>query len=338
MGKDDRRWRNFQLFNEQGGKFRVGIVNSCNLACFFCHNEAMPNPRGGAVESAVSNSTPSLTPDTLLQIINAFTAMGGRQVNITGGEPLVYHGLFDFLARIDKRETQIVLNTNAVRGSKLLQCPKLAALDGILASLHTTDEQTFRTQLGGKGIDRVMSNLVALRDHGYAVVLNYSLGPYNQAGFADVLAFALRHGLPLKIIALVRPHEAPGFYQGQWVDPGWIAGRLSEAGATLISSRDALGGHKSTYEIDGLVVELKNVARGSLRTTFCKECSHSASCGEGIYGLRVGVDGLWKPCLLGHEGYLPVTDERSYQDQLLERIDAMIGDWSEATYSSGHPQ
>src|SRR4051812_19147717 len=39
----------FRVFNAKGGKFRVAITNTCNLDCFFCHNEGMSNPRRGEV-------------------------------------------------------------------------------------------------------------------------------------------------------------------------------------------------------------------------------------------------------------------------------------------------
>ena len=68
------RWHeNFDIFNENGGKFRVSLVNVCNLDCFFCHNEAMPNPRRGA-------TTPAVLPiDELLRIISAYTDDVGQR-------------------------------------------------------------------------------------------------------------------------------------------------------------------------------------------------------------------------------------------------------------------
>ena len=157
----DRRWRNFRIFNEQGGKFRIGIINTCNLSCFFCHNEAMPNPRVAQSAPLQQHGPEPLPVERLLRIMNTYAAMGGRQINITGGEPLVYPQLAHLSAQIEKHDTRVVLNTNAVLGQRLLSMEKLSTIDGLLASLHTTQESTFHKQLGGSGIGKVMENLVA---------------------------------------------------------------------------------------------------------------------------------------------------------------------------------
>lgn len=327
----DPRRRSFEIFNENGGKFRVAVVNVCNLDCFFCHNEAMPNPRRGAAPGD------RLTPEDLLGIVNAYARLGGRQVNLTGGEPLAHPGLADFLARIDKRGSLIVLNTNALLADRLLSRPKIASLDQIFASLHTIDDRVFREQLGGRSVDRVMENIAALRRHGYDVQINFSLGLYNRTGFEGVLDFAVRHGIRLKAIALVRPNEEPGFYGGAWVDPAWLTSLLDARGAEEIETRDSLGGRTTTYRVSGTLVKVKNVARGRLETDFCRGCAHRAGCGEGIYGLRVGVDGWWKPCLLRRESFVEAARSRGWEEQILDVIHSMIGDWTNARFLTGAP-
>jgi molybdenum cofactor biosynthesis enzyme MoaA len=37
--------KSFEYFIKAKAKFRVAIINRCNMNCFFCHNEAMENPR-----------------------------------------------------------------------------------------------------------------------------------------------------------------------------------------------------------------------------------------------------------------------------------------------------
>ena len=327
---EDRRHQRFQIFNERGGKFRVSLVNVCNLDCFFCHNEAMPNPRRGESSEAL------LPASALLEIISAYTALGGRQVNLTGGEPLAHPDIVGILTRIEKRATTIVLNTNAVLADRLLERPRIKNLDAIYASLHTTDERVFQQDLGGRSAAQVMDMLVALKRHGYDVHINFSLGPYNQDALAGVLAFALQHEIPLKAIALVRPNEDPEFYRGEWVDPDWLERQLR--GACVVDEQEAFGGHTTTYAIGSARIKIKNIARGRLRTDYCEGCQHLSTCGEGIYGLRVGVDGFWKPCLLRRERYTPVSTQAAYTEQILDVVDAMIGEWTNARFVTGRPR
>jgi len=71
-----------------------------------------------------------------------------------------------------------------------------------------------------------MDNMVKLKEHGYKVQINYSLGSYNKDHWDQVLRFAVSNGLDLKAIALIRSDENPNFYGGHWVDPSWVAQRI----------------------------------------------------------------------------------------------------------------
>lgn len=330
----------FQIFNERGGKFRVAITNVCNLDCFFCHNEAMPNPRRAGTAWA-RKAKPALDRDELVKLIDAFSALGGSQVNITGGEPLASPDLVPILEAIERRATRNVLNTNAVLAERLLERPKLEKLDAIYASLHTTSEEVFSRQLGspaGAGTAaKVMANIAALRRKGYAVQINFSLGPYNKHELDPVLDFALANAIDLKAIAFVRPDESEGFYHGDWIDTGWVAARLEARGAELTGRREGLGGRVTAYSIGRSKVEVKNVAVGRLATDFCLGCPHAAKCGEGIYALRVGVDGTFKPCLLRGEKFVKVRTGESYEEQILAAVHSMIGDFGHATFRTGAP-
>jgi len=84
---------------------RHNSSNRCNMDCFFCHNEGMANPRrpganaSASIEQVGSSSTVSaaskpdplkrkgpsvLSKEQLLGIMNAFTLLGGKQINVTG--------------------------------------------------------------------------------------------------------------------------------------------------------------------------------------------------------------------------------------------------------------
>jgi cyclic pyranopterin phosphate synthase len=338
----DERLERFRRFVEMGGKFRVAITDRCNLDCFFCHNEGMANPRRGTAppEYPANGAHSESTSDAvLLGIISAFVALGGKQLNVTGGEPLTHPRFFELFEAIGaiKGSCKVVLNTNAVSARRLLTAPRVEAIDGILASLHTTSPKLFRSLLHGKSVERLMRDIVLLSKHGYRVELNYSLGPYNQGSFVEVLDFCVGNRLDLKAIALVRPHEADGFYGGDWVDPAWIESQLLARGARFVDTRASLGGHRSRYRVDGSTITVKNIARGRLHSGFCDGCRHRARCGEGIYGLRVGVDGLWKPCLLRGDAFRPVATDSDYRSQILEQVSRMMGEARSLEFASGAP-
>lgn len=332
-----RQRRRFELFNRMGGKFRVSVVNVCNLNCFFCHNEAMENPRKPGLDPLSRVGPSRLSAQAMLGVIDAWTRLGGRQVNITGGEPLAHPEIVSILEQIPKRRSRVVLNTNAVLAHRLLRRPVIETVDAIFASLHTTDGRIFSESLGGRSVQKVMDNIAALSAHGYEVQINYSLGDYNKAEFAGVLDYALSCGIALKAIAFVATHEAPRSDSGPWIEPTWLSAQLDARGAVEVGVKEAFGGVTTTYDVDGGVVKIKNVARGRLMTDFCSGCEHRSRCGEGIYGLRVGVDGLWKPCLLRQDRFEPLFAEDDHEARILSIVDAMVGDWQRARFVSGAP-
>ncbi len=319
-------------FNELGGKLRVALTERCNLDCFFCHNEGMPNPRRGAALDAGR-----LSDEQLVAIMNAWTALGGAQLNLTGGEPLLHPRLWTILEAIERRKTRVILNTNGLLAHRLLDRSTLAPLDALFVSLHTVDESLWKRHLVHGSAASVLEAIARLRQRGYRVQLNFSLGDYNLRGFDEVLRFALDQGIDLKIIALIRAGTDRDFYGGAFADPLAVEDRLAAHGAARLGERRGLGGFVTRFSLAGSTIEVKNVARGRLRTSFCEGCPVEQQCGEGMYALRVGVDGWWKPCLLRRERFTRVDESSSLREQLLDRIATMIGAPESARFADGPP-
>jgi hypothetical protein len=110
-----------------------------------------------------------------------------------------------------------------------------------------------------------------------------------------------------------------------------------------VSQKEGFGGHVTSYKqrnckFPNHKVEIKNVGRGRLVTDYCKGCKHATKCGEGIYAVRSGVDGIWKPCLLNKEKFTNIAQESDYKQQILQVIHGMVGDWKNHQFVSGQPQ
>jgi cyclic pyranopterin phosphate synthase len=206
--------QSFETYNKMGAKFRVAVVNKCNMNCFFCHNEGMENPRSPGDKVPLQKvGKETMAIENVIQLMNDFCELGGTQLNITGGEPLARKDICDVLRAINKRNTRVVLNSNVLLADRLLKEPKIDTVDAIYASLHTTKEQDFKDHLGiGGGASRVMQNMVLLAKHGYRVQINYSLGDFNKDQFGPVMDFALENDIDLKAITLIRSDENKNQY------------------------------------------------------------------------------------------------------------------------------
>jgi radical SAM protein with 4Fe4S-binding SPASM domain len=116
----------------------LAITGICNLTCGHCLVEGGPKAR-----------EPHVPADTVRRIVSEFAALGGEEIYITGGEPLLHPRWLDILTSCcDQRSfTSVVVQTNAallgdarVRAMRALQFEGLAiqvSLDG--SSPHTHD-------------------------------------------------------------------------------------------------------------------------------------------------------------------------------------------------------
>jgi pyruvate-formate lyase-activating enzyme len=66
-----------------GAKFRVAVVNKCNMNCFFCHNEyityfshqlrGMKNPRSPGDKQPIKKSIePKMNNEKMIKLMNDF--------------------------------------------------------------------------------------------------------------------------------------------------------------------------------------------------------------------------------------------------------------------------
>lgn len=92
-------------------QIRVELTHDCPLNCLHC-------------SACASNSNPSQLPmERIIGVINEFARMGGKEVVITGGEPLVYPGLLKVLESSNTAGLKSILYTSGVtRNGKECRC------------------------------------------------------------------------------------------------------------------------------------------------------------------------------------------------------------------------
>jgi MoaA/NifB/PqqE/SkfB family radical SAM enzyme len=117
----------------------VEVTTRCNINCSHCF------------ASSGSSGTSSLPPQLVKEIASEGYGAGYRQLHITGGEPLLWDGLFEVLDEAFNVGYQSVfLNTN---GTLLTQdvTRRLATYRGLLISVSLDGPETLHERLRGKG-------------------------------------------------------------------------------------------------------------------------------------------------------------------------------------------
>lgn len=116
---------------------RVSITDRCNFRCVYCM------PEDGVQWMPHSDI---LSYEELLTIITAGAELGINRIRITGGEPLVRHGVVDFvhmIAQIPGME-DVSMTTNATLLSRYAADLKKAGLDRVNISLDTLNAEKFK--------------------------------------------------------------------------------------------------------------------------------------------------------------------------------------------------
>jgi len=188
-------------------KLRLAITNSCNLSCFYCHNEGQPHGAPHATLSLeyVKNMI------KFLQENNVYV----ESINLTGGEPLMHPDLLGIVAECAKVTDKVRLNTNAT----LLTEKKI---DDLIASGVTSFKIGVDSLFAEQSKPNLKSNPTDIEkikqlikyaankfdnsvyaDTKKGVVLNTVVTKHNYQRVDDMIKFAMETGLGrMKILRL----------------------------------------------------------------------------------------------------------------------------------------
>lgn len=98
------------------------MTYACQLRCGYCYSES-----GRRAASTLPHAD-------LLRVADALAGMGLRSVQLSGGEPLLVHGLPEVVERLRARGTKVVLYTNGL----LINDDNAPALGRLFARIHVT--------------------------------------------------------------------------------------------------------------------------------------------------------------------------------------------------------
>ncbi len=180
---------------------RISVTDRCNFRCCYC----MPRDVFGT-DFPFMKPAELLSFEEITRLTNVFARLGVRKVRLTGGEPLLRHGierLIEQLADIDGID-EVALTTNGSLLAKKAQTLRDAGLSRVTVSLDSLDEQTFRAMSDVKiPLSRVLEGIAAAADVGLTPVKLNSVvkrGVNDGQGIIDLAAFGRDHGYIVRFI------------------------------------------------------------------------------------------------------------------------------------------
>jgi cyclic pyranopterin phosphate synthase len=157
-----------------------------------------------------------LTLEELDRLCSAFIARGTKKLRITGGEPLVRHGVMNLFRLLSRHLAsgalaELTLTTN---GSQLARfAAELAGcgVERVNVSLDTLDPERFRALTRTGDHARVMQGINAALAAGLAVKLNaVALKGVNEDEFVALTRFAHERGMDMTFIEVMPLGELDG--------------------------------------------------------------------------------------------------------------------------------
>jgi cyclic pyranopterin phosphate synthase len=140
---------------------RVSITDRCNYKCIYCRTGEL-----GA-------QYPELGIQEYLRLIQIFVGLGITKVRLTGGEPLLRHGLVELIRELGRLRTldgeplELAVTTNGHLLDSLAVPLKAAGLNRVTVSMDAVDEPVFEriTRVPGS-FKAVLGGIRAAREAG----------------------------------------------------------------------------------------------------------------------------------------------------------------------------
>jgi cyclic pyranopterin phosphate synthase len=183
---------------------RVSITDRCNYKCIYCRTGEM-----GA-------QYPELGVGEYLRLIKLFVGLGITKVRLTGGEPLLRHGLVEMVQELAGLRTlsgaplDLALTTNGHLLDSLAAPLKAAGLNRVTVSMDAVDAPTFERITRVKGsFQAVLGGIRAARSAGLTPLkINcVLLRGFNDNQIEGFARFAREEGVVVRFIEFMPLEE-----------------------------------------------------------------------------------------------------------------------------------
>lgn len=263
---------------------RLSVTDRCNLRCRYCM------PAAGIPKVGHDDV---LRIGEMLELCTILVDLGVRKIRLTGGEPLVRHGVTDLLAGLGALPDPPVLavTTNGVLVDEKIDAMIDAGVERVNLSLDSLRPETFARITRRDDFARVRRGLDRLLEAPVRLKINVVVIPgENDGQLGDFVDLVRSHDVAVRFIEPM-PFDGDSGLAATPIDGDVIVERLREH-ADLVPHGRAKGDVAETWSADDLCGTL-GVIRGHTRA-FCGDCNR----------LRLDARGRLRTCLYGN----PVAD------------------------------
>ena len=290
-------------YNRHLNYLRRSITDRCNLQCRYCvPQDLIPKLSHAEI----------LTYEEILRVVRIATRLGISKVRVTGGEPLVRKGVYEFLHELTATEglKDVSLTSNGVLLKDNLEKIQAAGISRINVSLDTLNPVKFREITGYDKFDRVWQGIEKAHQMGfYPIKLNIvALKGINDEELVEMARLSFRYPFHVRFIEYM-PIGQSDFNPDSLLLAPEIKNRISAMGNLVTVQEAETDGPARRYQYEDAIGEIGFIP--AISQHFCNKCNR----------LRLTASGQLRPCLLSdHQEDLKEAVRQNCSDQQLADI------------------
>ena len=184
-------------FGRNINKLRVSVTEICDLACLYCISE----------NGLHKEHSQRLSMQQLLDLVGLLAQHAGiEKVRITGGEPLVYPFITQFIEGIlEKGIRNIGITSNGQLLKKYAKSLKNAGVEHMNISLDSLDPENFRHLARRGTLEKTLAGIEEALQVGMRIKLNtVVMKGKNDHEIVDILEFAMTSGIEVRFLELMK--------------------------------------------------------------------------------------------------------------------------------------
>jgi cyclic pyranopterin phosphate synthase len=263
---------------------RLSVTDRCDLRCQYC----MP------AEGMTWLSEEALLGfEEMERLVRLFVGMGIRRVRLTGGEPLLRHGLCALVGKLAAIEglEDLSLTTNGTRLAALAAPLKAAGLRRATVSLDSLDAGRFKALTRGGDLDTVWQGLLSAEREGLGPLkVNCVVMPGNEADLLPLAALSLERNWEIRFIEAMPVSAALGHSVSGGLAMVELKRRLEARWGILEAVPTDAHAPARRYRLPGGLGKVGFIS--SVSESFCGACDR----------LRLGATGRLQLCMAHSDG------------------------------------
>ncbi len=265
---------------------RISVTDRCNFRCSYC----MPLDKYEWI-----NRREILTFEEITRLARLFVGLGVEEIRLTGGEPLLRHGLENLVAQLAELKDlkDLSLTTNASLLNEKAEALARAGLKRINVSLDTVDPEKFQLMTRRNDLAKVLEGLFAASHLGlHPIKINSVIQRgVNDDDILDLVEFSRQNGFWIRFIEYMDVGNSNNWVSDKMVSKKEILDAINARYPLReIGRHDASAPAVNCEFLDGI----GNVGViASVTEPFCVGCTRA----------RLTADGKLVTCLFSDKGH-----------------------------------